>query len=48
MALAVENKLKLHYVGVTTAYLHSPLEKDVYMEQPSIFEEKNASCMFAN
>ena len=34
LAFAVQNKLIIHQMDVTTAFLHGCLEEDIYMEQP--------------
>ena len=37
IALAVNNGMKLHQMYVTTAFLNSELEEEVYMKQPEGF-----------
>lgn len=39
MALAVQNKFKVHQMDVVTAYLNGDLEEQVYMELPEQLEE---------
>jgi len=38
MQLAAQYDLVLHQMDVKTAYLHAPIECDIYMEQPEGFE----------
>ena len=40
IALAVQTDLKLHQIGVTTAFLNGDLKKEVYMKQPEGFVVK--------
>jgi hypothetical protein len=43
--MAVKNNLLIHHVDVKTAYLNSPLEEEIYMVQPYLFEEgKDKVC----
>lgn len=39
MALAVERKMKVHQMDVTTAFLQGDLEEEIYMEQPEGFND---------
>lgn len=41
LALAVKNKMHLHQIDVTTAYLNSELEDEVYMKPPPNFVDKD-------
>ena len=41
VAVAVENDWEIHQVDVVAAYLNSPIDKPVYMEQPQQYEEKD-------
>lgn len=40
MQLAVQHELELHQMDVKTAYLHAPIDCEVYMEQPEGFKVK--------
>ena len=42
LALAVERKMHLHQIDVSTAYLNSNLQDEIYMKQPENFIDKNA------
>ena len=37
MQIAVQNDLIVHQMDVKTAYLHAPVEKEIYLEQPEGF-----------
>ena len=39
MQLAVQNDLIVHQMDVKTAYLHAPIDHEIYMDQPEGFEE---------
>lgn len=39
MQIAVQNDLIIHQMDVKTAYLHAPIEEEIYMEQPEGFEQ---------
>lgn len=41
MQMAAQYDLELHQMDVKTAYLHAPIDCDVYMEQPEGFEVKS-------
>lgn len=41
MQLAAQYSLDLHQMDVKTAYLHAPIDCEVYMEQPEGFEVKS-------
>ena len=41
MQVAVQEDLTLHQMDVKTAYLHAPIDCEVYMEQPEGFETKS-------
>lgn len=41
IAIAVENNWEIHQVDEVAAYLNSPLDVPVYMEQPFHYEEKD-------
>lgn len=41
MQLAVQYDLELHQMDVKTAYLHAPIDCEIYMEQPEGFEVKS-------
>lgn len=41
MQLAVQYNFKLHQMDVKTAYLHAPIDCEVYMQQPEGFEVKS-------
>ena len=41
MQVAVQEDLTLHQMDVKTAYLHAPIDCEVYMEQPEGFEIKS-------
>jgi len=41
LALAVKYKMHLHQIDVTTAYLNSNLEAEVFMKQPPNFIDKS-------
>lgn len=41
MQVAVQEDLTLHQMDVKTAYLHAPMDCEVYMEQPEGFESKS-------
>lgn len=41
MQLAVQYSLELHQMDVKTAYLHAPIDCEIYMEQPEGFEVKS-------
>lgn len=38
MQIAVQNDLIVHQIDVKTAYLHAPIEEEIYLEQPEGFE----------
>ena len=38
MQIAVQNDLIVHQMDVKTAYLHAPIEEEIYLEQPKGFE----------
>ena len=40
MQLAVQEGMVVHQMDVTTAYLHAPIECELYMEQPQGYERK--------
>ena len=42
LALAVENKMHLHQIDISTAYLNSSLQDEIYMRQPENFIDKDA------
>ena len=39
MQIAVQNDLIVHQMDVKTAFLHAPLEEDIYLEQPEGFDK---------
>lgn len=39
MQIAVQNDLIVHQMDVKTAYLHAPIEEEIYMDQPEGFEQ---------
>lgn len=39
MQIAAQKDLLVHQMDVKTAYLHAPIEEDIYLEQPEGFEE---------
>ena len=41
MALALQNDLKLHQMGVATAFLNGELKEEVYIKQPEGLETKD-------
>lgn len=41
MQLAAQYDLELHQMDVKTAYLHAPIDCEIYMEQPEGFEKKS-------
>ena len=41
MQKAVQDNLVLHQMDVKTAYLHAPIDRDIYMEQPEGYEKKS-------
>ena len=41
MKKAVQEDLVLHQMDVKTAYLHAPIDCEVYLEQPEGYEEKS-------
>lgn len=41
VAIAVENDWEIHQVDVVAAYLNSPIDTPVYMNQPEMYEEDN-------
>ena len=41
MQKAVQDNLVLHQMDVKTAYLHAPIDYEIYMEQPEGFEKKS-------
>lgn len=41
MQIAVQYDLKIHQMDVKTAYLHAPVDCELYMEQPQGFELKS-------
>lgn len=45
IAIAVEHKLYMHQMDVTTAYLNGDLHDDVFMKQPEYFETKSANIV---
>jgi len=41
MQVAVQNDLIVHQMDVKTAYLHAPIDEEIFLEQPEGFEEKS-------
>ena len=41
MQVAIQDDLILHQMDVKTAYLHAPIDCELYMEQPEGFEDKS-------
>lgn len=41
MQKAVHHNLVLHQMDVKTAYLHGPIDCEIYMEQPEVYEKKS-------
>lgn len=41
MQIAVQHNLQVHQMDVKTAYLHAPIDCELYMEQPEGFEVKS-------
>lgn len=41
MQLAAQYDLELHQMDVKTAYLHAPIDCEVYMKQPEGFEVRS-------
>ena len=41
MQKAVQDNLVLHQMDVKTAYLHAPIDREIYMEQPEGYEKKS-------
>ena len=39
MQIAVQNDLIVHQMDVKTAYLHAPIEEEIYLEQPEGFDK---------
>lgn len=39
MQISVQNDLIIHQMDVKTAYLHAPIEEEIYMDQPEGFEQ---------
>ena len=37
--IAAQNNFLVHQMDVKTAYLHAPIEEDIYLEQPEGFEQ---------
>lgn len=48
LALAVEWKMYLHQVDVSTAYLNSELHDEIYMRQPQCFKDKKYPVLRLN
>ena len=40
---SVQNNLLLHQMDVKSAYLHAPLNEEIYVKQPLGYEEVNAN-----
>ena len=40
-ALAAQYKLLIHQMDVKSAYLHGDIDKEIYIEQPKLFNEKD-------
>lgn len=40
MQKAAQESLILHQMDVKTAYLHAPIDRDIYMEQPEGYQKK--------
>lgn len=43
MQIAVQNDLIVHQMDVKTAYLHAPIDEDIYLEQPEGFESTSVT-----
>lgn len=43
MQIAAQDDLILHQMDVKTAYLHAPIDRDIYMEQPEGYEKEEKS-----
>ena len=43
MQVAVQNNLIVHQMDVKTAYLHAPIDSEIYLQQPEGFEVKSDS-----
>lgn len=39
MQIAVKNYFYVHQMDVKTAYLHAPIEEEIYLKQPQGFKE---------
>lgn len=39
MQIAVQNDFSVHQMDVKTAYLHAPIDEEIYLDQPEGFEE---------
>ena len=39
MQVAVQNNLIVHQMDVKTAYLHAPIDEEIFLEQPQGFEK---------
>ena len=39
MQVAVQNDLIVHQMDVKTAYLHAPIDEEIFLEQPQGFEK---------